>query len=69
MVTGPNTPLQYSKSTKDSVSRAVDLWLAGGAPASKLILGMAAYGHTWTLASTSSFGKCTCTPPPLTAAQ
>jgi chitinase len=54
--TGAHTPLQYKQASLDSVSRAVDTYLNAGVPASKLIMGLAAYGRAWTLANPSSHG-------------
>jgi chitinase len=38
----------------DSIDTGVNLWLSGGMPPEKLILGMATYGRSWTLASASN---------------
>ncbi len=43
-VTGPDTPLV-------DIGATVDLWVRGGMPAPKLVLGPATYGPSWTLAN------------------
>uniref|UniRef100_T1GD51 Uncharacterized protein n=1 Tax=Megaselia scalaris TaxID=36166 RepID=T1GD51_MEGSC len=53
-VTGMNSPL-YS-SGPFSIEKAVNYWLNNGAPASKLTVGLAAYGRTFTLANPSNNG-------------
>jgi GH18 family chitinase len=38
------------------VTAAVNYWLSGGMPASKLIVGLASYGRSWTLSRSTSTG-------------
>eukprot|EP00002_Diphylleia_rotans_P009338 TRINITY_DN1945_c0_g1_i1.p1 TRINITY_DN1945_c0_g1~~TRINITY_DN1945_c0_g1_i1.p1 ORF type:complete len:407 (+),score=93.65 TRINITY_DN1945_c0_g1_i1:47-1267(+) len=54
-VTGANTPL-YDPTSSLNIDNAVNIWLAGGAPANKLILGLGTYGRSWTLANPSNNG-------------
>eukprot|EP00475_Leptophrys_vorax_P016959 TRINITY_DN2346_c0_g1_i1.p1 TRINITY_DN2346_c0_g1~~TRINITY_DN2346_c0_g1_i1.p1 ORF type:complete len:445 (+),score=5.58 TRINITY_DN2346_c0_g1_i1:198-1532(+) len=50
-VTGMHTALQDNASPSLSIAGAVSAWLGKGLSKSKLVLGLAAYGHTWTLAN------------------
>lgn len=59
--TGHNSPLykrqgETGKDAEKNVDAAVTLWLQKGTPASKLMLGMPAYGRSFTLASSSDSG-------------
>ena len=56
-VTGAHSAL-YSASASDTLtaSYAMKAWETRGVPASKLVMGMAAYGRGWTLYSASSHG-------------
>lgn len=51
-VTGPHTALQATDGL--SIDHAVDLYLESGVPPNKLMLGLAAYGRTWTLVNPSN---------------
>ena len=53
--TGAHTALQDAASPL-SVTAAVDYWLSGGMPPSKLVVGLATYGRSFTLPSTSPAG-------------
>uniref|UniRef100_A0A182UNF8 GH18 domain-containing protein n=1 Tax=Anopheles merus TaxID=30066 RepID=A0A182UNF8_ANOME len=59
--TGHNAPLCWGAVETDyqrrlNVKASVRDWIGGGAPKSKLIVGLAAYGRTFTLSSTSTEG-------------
>uniref|UniRef100_A0A8W7P2Z7 GH18 domain-containing protein n=1 Tax=Anopheles coluzzii TaxID=1518534 RepID=A0A8W7P2Z7_ANOCL len=59
--TGHNAPLCWGTVETDyqrrlNVKASVSDWIGGGAPKSKLIIGLAAYGRTFTLTSTSTEG-------------
>ncbi len=43
-----NSPANPAKALKYSTDEAVQAWLAGGAPASKLVVGVPFYGRGWT---------------------
>ncbi|KAL5291958.1 CHIA.2 family protein [Megaselia abdita] len=60
--TGENAPL-YNTGTH-SVDKAVTYWLQQGAPASKLVLGLAFYGRTFTLAKLANNGIGAAAPSP-----
>jgi chitinase len=48
-VKGFNTPMYEQKAGDEfSITNAIDTWITAGVPASKLFLGMATYGHTFT---------------------
>ncbi|KAH3763748.1 chitinase 2 [Pelomyxa schiedti] len=51
-VVGPHTALHSTDGL--SIDHAVQLYLSAGVPSEKLILGLAAYGRTWTLAQSST---------------
>lgn len=55
-ITGEHTALTSVVGDTDTVEQGVKNWLQGGAPASKVVLGLAAYGHGWTLANQSDTG-------------
>lgn len=50
--TGPHTALKAADGL--SIEHAVDLYTKGGVPAAKLLVGLAGYGRTWTLANPAS---------------
>ena len=53
--TGMHSGLYAADAGDDkSVSGAMDIWRARGAPVNKLVLGVGSYGRGWTLASTSN---------------
>ncbi|XP_061191471.1 chitinase-3-like protein 1 [Saccostrea echinata] len=57
--TGFNAPLYKSSadtSNEFNVDFAVDYWLNKGAPAEKLVLGLATYGRSFTLADQNNYG-------------
>uniref|UniRef100_A0A182MUK4 GH18 domain-containing protein n=1 Tax=Anopheles culicifacies TaxID=139723 RepID=A0A182MUK4_9DIPT len=59
--TGHNAPLTWGQVETDyqrklNVKESVNYWIRGGAPRSKLIVGLAAYGRTFTLSNSSSRG-------------
>lgn len=55
-VTGHHTALFGASDSDLSIDRAVTMWLNGGLPASKLVMGLATYGRTWTLSDPASHG-------------
>uniref|UniRef100_A0A182RJC1 GH18 domain-containing protein n=1 Tax=Anopheles funestus TaxID=62324 RepID=A0A182RJC1_ANOFN len=59
--TGHNAPLSWGRVESDyqkklNVKESVSYWVSGGAPRSKLIVGLAAYGRTFTLRNSGSCG-------------
>ncbi|KAF7981909.1 hypothetical protein HWV62_31509 [Athelia sp. TMB] len=58
---GPNAPLDDACAAKDnqlgSASSYVKAWVAAGFPASKLVLGLASYGHGYSVSPTEAFGS------------
>uniref|UniRef100_A0A182JSB4 GH18 domain-containing protein n=1 Tax=Anopheles christyi TaxID=43041 RepID=A0A182JSB4_9DIPT len=59
--TGHNAPLSWGSVETDyqrrlNVEASVNDWIRGGAPKSKLIVGLAAYGRTFTMSSSGSIG-------------
>ncbi|GJP48698.1 hypothetical protein CLOM_g7981 [Closterium sp. NIES-68] len=55
-VTGEHTALEDKKSPLSSIKGAVAGFLARGLSRSKLVLGLASYGHVWTLKSAADHG-------------
>lgn len=53
-MTGANAPLYSTDSL--SVSNTIDYYIKLGMPPEKIILGMGAYGRSWTLNSAASNG-------------
>lgn len=49
----PHTPL-YDPTSALSIDGAVNIFLSAGVPSTKICLGLAAYGRTWTLATASA---------------
>ncbi|XP_052892081.1 chitinase-3-like protein 1 [Anopheles moucheti] len=59
--TGHNAPLTWAQVESDyqrklNVKESVNYWVRGGAPRSKLIVGLAAYGRTFTLSNSGIHG-------------
>lgn len=55
-VTGEHTALHDPANPEASIAGGVSAWLKAGMPKQKLVVGMAAYGHSWTLAKSSVHG-------------
>jgi len=55
-VTGEHTALTSKADDTDTVEDGVGNWIKGGAPPSKLVLGLAVYGHGWTLVNKADAG-------------
>lgn len=60
---GPNAPLNDtcapSSQQEGSAVRAVEAWTKAGFPASQLVLGVASYGHSFSVASSSALDSAT----------
>ncbi|KAK1975762.1 family 18 glycosyl hydrolase [Colletotrichum cereale] len=55
---GPNAALAFacdSRNNQGGISEGVEKWIASGIPASKLVLAVPAYGHGFSVNSTSAF--------------
>ncbi|KAK2012516.1 family 18 glycosyl hydrolase [Colletotrichum eremochloae] len=55
---GPNAPLAFAcdpRNNQGGIKEGVAKWIAAGIPAEKLVLGLAAYGHAFSVNATSAF--------------
>ncbi|KAM0754495.1 hypothetical protein T439DRAFT_115128 [Meredithblackwellia eburnea MCA 4105] len=52
-VSGPNAPLTTCKSTTPTIQAGIDYWVKSGVPACQVILGLPAFSHSFTLASST----------------
>ncbi|TDZ34920.1 Chitinase A1 [Colletotrichum spinosum] len=56
---GPNAPLAYTcdpRNNQGGAKEGVDKWINAGLPANKLVLAVGAYGHGFSVNSSSAFG-------------
>ncbi|EFQ27378.1 glycosyl hydrolase family 18 [Colletotrichum graminicola M1.001] len=55
---GPNAPLAFAcdpRNNQGGIEEGVNKWIAAGIPAEKIALGVAAYGHSFSVNSTNAF--------------
>jgi chitinase len=55
---GPNAPLAYScdsRNNQGGAKEGVEKWLSAGLPANRIVLGVGAYGHGFSVNTTSAF--------------